>query len=444
MKWQKPEIKSSGDNKLFATENRNSSVFFFLCPIMSEMTVTQFQNIKRVILLVSPSKEDGSEQWPSVEQTIAYECLSQISLHQIPEETYWCWLICTEQSEQTAKFLRQYFSSMFQFGDLPLIKGLDSAREIFELIMQIANNPLNSEQSIFCDCTGGTKTMSIAMALACTHYNLTTTSRTNLILTFKDQQTSDGNALFRKYDLSRVVAEEQRQYVEQQERIGRLRYLARLSPILAHEIKNPLNTINANLYSLRNKVDQQYSKKVVRMERAVTEISETIDNVQRIVRAESPDVYVPPQIPLVEIVQRLKARTERHFPDLTFSVKGKLERIHLKIPEEKLYTIFTNLIDNAAKATQGKGTVNLTFNCHQHGLSVSVEDDGPGIPRELRSHLFKPFYKGKDSAGTGIGLSIVKMFVLEEGGTISLDDTFERGARFIIELPCESHGDSQI
>lgn len=406
---------------------------------MSEQAFINPREIMRLILLVSPSKKDA-DQWPHIEETIAFGCLSTIAGYKIPGETCYCWLLCTKQSEKTAEFLRHHFSSVVQFGDLPPIKGIDSVLEIFDLIMRIAADPINLDQTIFCDCTGGTKTMSIAAALACTHFNLTTPSQTNLILTYIASKASRDNIFLRKYDLSDLVAEEQRRYIEQQERIGRLCYMARMSPILMHEIKNPLNIISANLYLLRNKFDNQYSKNLLRIQRAVKEISGTINNIQRAVRMET-EVYSPPKILLIEVVRRLKARTESYFPQLNFKVNGKLSGIRLKISEEKLYTIFTNLIDNAARATKEKGTVTLVFDCNQELLTVYVEDDGPGIPHQLQTNLFKPMQKGKDSPGIGMGLSIVKGFIAEEGGTIYYDDSYNHGARFVIKLPIEKEGD---
>ncbi len=406
---------------------------------MSEPAFINPQEIRRLILLVSPSKKDA-DQWPHIESTIAFGCLSTIAGYKIPGESCYCWLLCTNQSEKTAEFLRQHFSSVVQFGHTPTIKGIDSALEIFDLIMQIAADPINSDQAIFCDCTGGTKTMSIAAALACNHFNLTTPSQTNLILTYIASKTSNDNIFLRKYDLSDLVDEEQRRYIEQQERIGRLRYMARMSPILMHEIKNPLNVISANLYLLRNKFDNQYLKSLLRIQRAVKEISGTINDIQRAVRMET-EVYSPPKIQLVEVVRRLKARTESYFPQLNFKVNGKLPGIQLKISEEKLYTIFTNLIDNAARATKEKGTVTLAFDCNQDLLTVNVEDDGPGIPQHLQTNLFKPMRKGRDSPGIGMGLSIVKVFITEEGGTIYYDDSYDNGARFVIKLPIEKEGD---
>lgn len=395
------------------------------------------RDITRVILLVSPSRLDG-DNWPDCEKTITFKSLSQIVSHRIAEESYHCWLIYTKQAEKTARFLRDYFSKHFQvLGLLPIV-SLDNDLEIFERILQIASQPLNAGRSIYCDCTGGTKTMSIAMALACVHHRFISESQTQLILTYIPPGSDD----FHDNDLSHLVAEEQDRYIEQQKRMGRMEYLARFSPILAHEIRNPLALINANLYLLHHKPGNEYSKELLgEIERSVNEIDRIINNVQQVVRGEVD--YLAPPIKLAEVVQRLKARTERRFPQLDFQVSGELSGIHIRIAEEKLYTIFTNLIDNAANATQGAGAITLDFGCHKDRLLIAVKDNGPGIPEELQSTLFQPMRRGKTSSGTGMGLSIVKTFVSEEGGAITYDADYKKGARFLIELPIYKNREAQ-
>jgi len=400
--------------------------------------IIQPGEITRVILFVSPARSTSEGERPSYEDTIAFKCLSHIASNQYNEKTYYYWLIYTEQSKETAEFLDKHFADSFEVKNIDerlfLISSVDSANEIYELIMKIVSQPTNANKAIYCDCTGGTKTMSIAMALACNHFNLTTGSQTNLILTFVPPKDFDKDISFHKYDLSRLILEEQHRYIQQQNRLGRMQYLARFSSILAHEIKNPLNLISADLYLLRNKYVNEYSQQLIQeVEASVNEITHIIDNVQQVVRGEA-DASLIPVIQLREVIRRLKLRTEVHFPSLNFQIKGDLTDVKLRIAEEKLYTIFANLIDNAAKATHGTGTITFEFKTREDKIIVDVYDDGPGIPPELRSTLFKPMRRGKNTTGTGMGLHIVKIFISEEGGNIHYDDTYP-GARFLIELP---------
>jgi signal transduction histidine kinase len=70
------------------------------------------------------------------------------------------------------------------------------------------------------------------------------------------------------------------------------------------------------------------------------------------------------------------------------------------------------------------------------GVRLSVEDDGPGVAAEVRDRLFEPFVTTKEvGRGSGLGLAVCRGLVEASGGTIVLDETLERGARFLVELP---------
>jgi len=401
---------------------------------------------RRFILLVSPSLLDGDSFGVKPNDTITSKMLSGIAHQRNSDETYHCWLIFTKQSEETAHELCRRFATTFEFGNLLPIESFESSLEIFTFVQTVASDSLNGGQTIICDCTGGTKTMSIALALACNHYELTADlqSKAKLLPTFfpPGKALDIHNFSFHALDLARLFAEEQRRYVDQQQRIGRLHYLARFSPILAHEIKNPLNLINLDLRLLHRQVSGDYARELLgEIENKVEEIGKVINSVQQAVRKEA-GIFSQPAISLVEAIQRLKGRTAKRFPNLILSIGGEVSGIRLRITEEKFYSILANLIDNAAQATNGTGKVTLNFEPKENRLLISVEDNGPGIPAELRSNLFKPLHPGKNASGSGMGLSIVKTFVVEEGGLITLDDAYDHGTRFLIDLPLEKNGEA--
>jgi len=392
--------------------------------------------LTRVVLLVSTPRPSRDSR-PDYEGTITFKSLSHVANNKHANKQYYYWLIHTEQSKETAEFIDSYFANNFNCEDRRLysISRVDDAQGIFELILEIASLPINTNEKVYCDCTGGTKTMSIAMAMACNHHNLTTNSQTTLNLTFVPPESFNDEITFCEFDLSRVILEEQRGYIQEQNRLGRMQYYARFSPILAHEIKNPLNLIGADLYLLRNETGNNYSQELLEeIGTAVNEIGKIIDSVQQVVRGES-DSSLAPEISLGEVIRRIQMRTKGRFPRLDLKVNGRFADVKLRIAKEKLYTIFTNLIDNAANATKETGTVILEIQSYEDKLIIEVRDDGPGIPTRMRPNIFKPMQRGENTTGTGMGLHIVKVFILEEGGTIEYDDSYEQGARFLIELP---------
>jgi signal transduction histidine kinase len=101
----------------------------------------------------------------------------------------------------------------------------------------------------------------------------------------------------------------------------------------------------------------------------------------------------------------------------------------------ELNQVWTNLLDNAADAVDGHGTI--TIRAFQDGDFVVVEiaDDGPGIARDARGRVFDPFFTTKEvGAGTGLGLDIVRRVVAGHGGDVSVDSKPGQ-TRFMVRLP---------
>jgi signal transduction histidine kinase len=97
----------------------------------------------------------------------------------------------------------------------------------------------------------------------------------------------------------------------------------------------------------------------------------------------------------------------------------------------------TNLILNAAAAIKSQGNIRISTMSSDDGrVRVVIEDSGPGIPEELRSRIFEPFYTTKaPGEGTGLGLSLCYTFVTQHGGRIWEEGEPGKGARFVVELP---------
>src|SRR5215210_2289117 len=104
----------------------------------------------------------------------------------------------------------------------------------------------------------------------------------------------------------------------------------------------------------------------------------------------------------------------------------------------ELNQVWTNLIDNAIDAVEGRGDIIVRAYVEDSQVVVEVVDDGPGIPREAQVHVFEPFYTTKEvGAGTGLGLDIVRRVVTAHGGGISVRS--EPGeTRFTVRLPVDS------
>ena len=104
-------------------------------------------------------------------------------------------------------------------------------------------------------------------------------------------------------------------------------------------------------------------------------------------------------------------------------------------PGDELNQVWTNLLDNAADAVAGGGSVRVRAFREREAVVVEVSDDGPGIPPEFRARVFEPFFTTKEvGSGTGLGLDVARRVVRGHGGDISVQSG-PRGTSFAVRLP---------
>lgn len=120
--------------------------------------------------------------------------------------------------------------------------------------------------------------------------------------------------------------------------------------------------------------------------------------------------------------------------DVTLTVNAP--KLNVKINPEHLERILLHLLENSAEYTPAGGKIWLDFKkrgAHTHQFIIS--DTGCGIPEEQRENIFKPFTEVKDlTQGDGLGLPICSLIATKMNGSLTLDSSYTKGARFILEL----------
>ena len=104
---------------------------------------------------------------------------------------------------------------------------------------------------------------------------------------------------------------------------------------------------------------------------------------------------------------------------------------------DELHRMALNLMENALRHTPDGTNVRAAVHPQDGEVVLTVEDDGPGVPAELRSRVFERFVRGSGDRGatsSGLGLSIVRAVAQSHGGSVTLEDA-EPGARFVVRLP---------
>jgi signal transduction histidine kinase len=105
-------------------------------------------------------------------------------------------------------------------------------------------------------------------------------------------------------------------------------------------------------------------------------------------------------------------------------------------PHGHLNQVLMNILNNAQQAIEGEGRILVTTRRDGEQISISIRDDGPGIPEEIKSRIFDPFFTTKEPGlGTGLGLSISYGIINKLGGTIECRSAPGEGAEFIVTFP---------
>lgn len=212
--------------------------------------------------------------------------------------------------------------------------------------------------------------------------------------------------------------------------------LGRLSAGVAHEIRNPLNSIRGFI--------QYFQKKLSLDEEDFRYTELMLTEVDRLNRVISKLLaYSKPREP------RLGLRSPEEIVDHCIQVVGReaaeagVELVHRPLGEDmplvlmdtdQMTQVFLNILINAIEATPRGGQVSIVYDIDDEGrLHIVVEDTGGGIPRENLDKLFDPFFSTKKK-GTGLGLAIVKSIIEGHGGEIEVESEPGGGTRFTITV----------
>ncbi|MCX5747807.1 MAG: ATP-binding protein [Proteobacteria bacterium] len=224
------------------------------------------------------------------------------------------------------------------------------------------------------------------------------------------------------------------------ERIAAWQEIARR---LAHEIKNPLTQIQMAMDTLRKTWRIKHPKFDEILEESTTTVQQEADRLKSIVTEFSDFARMPKpefhRIELDELVRSSLALYQGAVPiELALGGVPAMDG-----DKHQLTQVILNLVENARDAlthrgdpTTGKIVVSTRAGETADRVVLMVEDNGPGVPHEVKDKVFAPYFTTKHAkGGTGLGLAIVHRIVSDHGGRITITDAPTGGARFVIELP---------
>jgi signal transduction histidine kinase len=221
---------------------------------------------------------------------------------------------------------------------------------------------------------------------------------------------------------------------EQVKRADRLSAIGQLSAGLAHEIRNPLGSIEGAANLLDQPVpDEIRSKSLAVIRKEVQRLNGLLTNLLDFARPRRPELRDVDIRNVVDSVATLAAHSAR---------QGRIEIRKTFSPAlpavecdaEQLKQVVLNLAINAIQAMPDGGVLELSAAPASGGVEIAVRDEGRGIAPEDMEHIFDPFFTTK-AHGTGLGLAVAQQIVAQHGGTLTAAPNAERGMTFRITLP---------
>lgn len=248
-----------------------------------------------------------------------------------------------------------------------------------------------------------------------------------------DEQNELIGRIYYFIDISEQEELEQRMF-----QADKLAIIGELAASSAHEIRNPLSVIQGFLQLM----DQQASsanKEKFQIPLILEELKRINDIIEEMLMMAKPGAPKKRQTTvqhiLQEIIPLMKASCP---PNITLQVD--VDEQSVCVDGQQIKQVLLNLIRNSIEALGTQvGEISIYTKRTEDGVHIYIKDTGPGIPEQIKPHIFDPFVSSK-SSGTGLGLTIVSRIIQSHGGTICLDstdntDSSKKGTTFKIVLP---------
>ncbi|GAC1319266.1 MAG: ATP-binding protein [Thermoleophilaceae bacterium] len=213
----------------------------------------------------------------------------------------------------------------------------------------------------------------------------------------------------------------------------------------SHELRTPLTSILANLELLQAGLAGEDAEIAGSALRSSHRMRRLVADLLLLARADAGQPDHRDRVDLGAVVREAAAEaapvSAGH--EITIDLDERAGPLELNGSNDELHRLLLNLLQNALVHTPAGTSVGVSAQREGDSLTLTVSDDGPGIPADLRPRLFDRFVRSEGDragGGSGLGLAIVRAVADSHGGTVSLVESARQGAEFVVTLPAVDVG----
>ena len=226
---------------------------------------------------------------------------------------------------------------------------------------------------------------------------------------------------------------------------GHWKTKADFTSLVSHELLTPMSTISWYTEMLLNddagklnKEQRQYIETIYAGNKKMSDLVHSLLNVSRL---ESDTFRVEPELlDISEVLQVVVKEFTEDIKTKEITVKEKFDKVP-KISADKnlLSVVFRNFMSNAVKFSSTGGNIDAMVESSDGFITVSIQDDGMGIPEKQQDKVFSALFRGDNAreaelAGSGLGLYIANYIIEYAGGAITFESS-EAGTKFLVSVP---------
>jgi len=217
--------------------------------------------------------------------------------------------------------------------------------------------------------------------------------------------------------------------------------------LAAHELRSPLASLLGYAEILEDESSgavREYAGIVVSRAQQLKSIVDSLIVLQQFDAGELALQLSPCSI--ADIVQNVITRQQQYIQSKALQIELQIEPgLHVHVDRERLALVLTNLLSNAIKYSPHSGRILIRTHSDASNITVSIHDDGSGIPVAAQAHIFDRFYQvgeplTREHSGLGVGLAVAKALIELHHGRIWVESAANQGSTFSFSLPRAYHG----